>query len=68
MSYEMVRSDSAQSVMNRNNAPLDWLENIMKCRHHNVVIVAMVNKLARTVWALLSKAQSYEKFEDTVVA
>lgn len=54
--------------MNRNNAPVDWLEDLMRRRHHNVVVVALANKLARTIWALLSKEQSYKRYEDTVVA
>ena len=54
--------------MNRNNAPVDWLEDLMRRRHPNVVVVALASKLARTIWALLSKEQSYKRYEDTVVA
>ncbi|ASP39862.1 hypothetical protein CHH28_14800 [Bacterioplanes sanyensis] len=53
--------------MNRNNAPVEWLESLMKRRHRNVVIVALANKLARTAWAVLSREQKYIRFEGTTV-
>lgn len=36
-----------------------WLERLLLRTHHNVVIVALANKLARIAWALLSKNQRY---------
>lgn len=54
--------------MSRNNASVTWLEALKLRRHHNVVVVALANKLARVVWALLSKGQEYRKQEDLVVA
>lgn len=45
--------------MNKNNAPVEWIEKLSMRRHNNVVIVAVANKLARIVWALLSKEQRY---------
>ncbi|MCP5335973.1 MAG: IS110 family transposase [Oceanospirillaceae bacterium] len=45
--------------MNKNNAVVDWIEKLSIRRHHNVVIVAVANKLARIAWALLSKEQEY---------
>lgn len=43
--------------MSRNNASVEWLEALKLRRHHNVVIVALANKLARVVWVLLSMGQ-----------
>jgi transposase len=37
-----------------------WLTQLIGRRHKNVAAVALTNKNARTVWALLSKEQDYE--------
>jgi len=34
-------------------APSEWLKNMLKRRPKNVVIVALANKIARTIWALV---------------
>ncbi|WP_310621260.1 IS110 family RNA-guided transposase [Flexibacterium corallicola] len=36
-----------------------WQKALLERRPTNVVLVAMANKMARTVWALLSKSQTY---------
>jgi transposase len=37
------------------------LEGISKRRPPNVVTVALANKMARTIWALLAHDRSYQK-------
>ncbi len=37
-----------------------WLGRLVARRHHNVAAVAMANKNARLVWALLSSGKAYE--------
>lgn len=47
--------------LNPNRAVSNWLRDLLCRRHKNVVIVALANKLARTVWALLSKGTRYQE-------
>jgi transposase len=37
-----------------------WLASLMERRHHNVAIVALANKNARIVWALLAHEREYK--------
>ena len=37
-----------------------WIEGLLARRPTNVVLVAMANKTARVVWAMLSRAQTYQ--------
>jgi transposase len=37
----------------------DWIEGLLKRRPYNVAIAAIANKLARTIWAVLAKGQSF---------
>jgi transposase len=37
-----------------------WLQNLRKRRHPNVAAVALANKNARIVWAMLSSDKPYE--------
>jgi transposase len=37
-----------------------WLEGLLDRRPTNVVLVAMANKMARIVWAMLSRSEAYE--------
>lgn len=41
--------------------PKPWLDELLKRRPTNVATVALANKNARTVWALLSKGESYQE-------
>lgn len=50
----------ARSVLYRFKQPNSWLEEIKKRRPPNVVVVAIANKIARTIWAVLSHGQPYE--------
>jgi len=38
-----------------------WVEQLRLRRPLNVVIVAMANKIARTIWAVLAHQQPYDK-------
>lgn len=40
--------------------PSGWLHELLKRRSVNVVVVALANKMARTIWALLAKGVAYE--------
>jgi transposase len=53
----------ARSVLQQrdNQAPglSQWLAQLLACKHQNVVVVALANKLVRIAWAVLSKNESY---------
>lgn len=50
----------ARSVIVR-SAHTDWLKRLIQRRHFNVVVVALANKIARTVWSLLVKGNTFDK-------
>lgn len=50
----------ARSVMLHAKEPGKWLQEIGKRRPGNVVAVALANKMARTVWALLAHDRRYD--------
>jgi transposase len=49
-----------QVVGRRDDAQSRWLKQLLLRRHKHVVAVALANKLARVVWALLAKGESYQ--------
>ena len=51
----------ARSVLSNSKNPGEWVEQIMKRRPKNVVIVALANKMARTIWAMLAHDRPYQK-------
>ena len=51
----------ARSVLNHAKEPSPWLEQIKARRPANVVIVAQAAKMARAIWAVTAKEQSYQK-------
>jgi len=51
----------ARSVLTHAKEPGPWIEQIKKRRPSNVVIVALANKMARTIWAVLAHDRSYRK-------
>lgn len=51
----------ARSALLCTKEPSEWLQEISKRRPPNVVIVAMANKTARTIWALLAHGSAYDK-------
>lgn len=51
----------ARSVLTNAKEPGQWIEQMKKRRPTNVVIVALANKMARTIWAVLAYDRPYRK-------
>jgi transposase len=51
----------ARSVLSHAKEPGLWIEQMKKRRPTNVVIVALANKIARTIWAVLAHDRPYQK-------
>ncbi|HKR42691.1 MAG TPA: IS110 family transposase [Paraburkholderia sp.] len=51
----------ARSVLSHSREPGPWIEQMSKRRPVNVVIVALANKIARTIWAILAHDRSYQR-------
>jgi transposase len=51
----------ARSVLSHAKEPSPWLAQIQARRPANVVIVAQAAKMARTIWAVTAKEQSYQR-------
>jgi transposase len=51
----------ARSVLTHTKEPGPWVERISKRRPVNVVIVALANKMARMIWAILAHERQYQK-------
>lgn len=51
----------ARSVLHHAKTPSPWLQQLSQRRPPNVVIVALANKMARTIWAVLSHERAYDK-------
>lgn len=51
----------ARCVLANAKDPGPWVEQVRKRRPPNVVIVALANKMARTMWAVLAHERQYEK-------
>jgi transposase len=51
----------ARSVIGHAKAPGPWLTNLLARRPHNTAAVALANKMARTIWALLAHDRTYQK-------
>ncbi|WP_049622254.1 IS110 family transposase [Frateuria defendens] len=50
----------ARVVLARSKEPSEWAMNLAKRRPVNVAVVAMANKTARTLWALLAHQRAYQ--------
>jgi transposase len=50
----------ARSVLMHSKEPPEWAINLAKRRPVNVAVVAMANKTARTLWALLAYERAYQ--------
>ena len=50
----------ARAVLNRRREPEPWLQKLLARRPPNVVAVALANKMARMIWALLAHGRTYE--------
>ena len=51
----------ARSVLTHAKEPGAWVEQMKKRRPTNIVIVALANKTARTIWAVLAHDRPYRK-------
>ena len=50
----------ARNVLARTKQTSTWLEKIKKRKHFNVVVIAIANKMARTIWAMLAYDRAYK--------
>ena len=50
----------ARAVLSKSKAPPDWAVRLAERRPANVVTVALANKTARTIWALLAHDRAYQ--------
>jgi transposase len=50
---------AVRHCVNKNDALSLWLQSLLLRRHPNVVAVALANKTARVIWAMLSKGEAY---------
>ncbi|MGF6483079.1 hypothetical protein QFZ91_005306 [Paraburkholderia sp. JPY419] len=51
----------ARSVLEHTKEPGEWIGQMKKRRPKNVVVVALANKMARTIWAVLAHDRPYRK-------
>jgi transposase len=51
----------ARAVLQHARTPSPWLQQLSQRRPPNVVIVALANKIARTIWAVLAHERAYDK-------
>lgn len=51
----------ARAVIANGKQPGPWLTKLVQRRPHNVAVVALANKMARTIWALLAHQREYVK-------
>jgi len=49
----------ARSVLANAKNPDPWIQELKKRRPHNVAVVAMANKMVRTIWAVLAHGRAY---------
>ena len=58
----------ARSVLACSKTPSQWLDGLAKRRPANVVTVALANKIARTIWALLAFNRKYDPAHVSVMS
>jgi transposase len=51
----------ARSVLTHAKDPARWITELRQRRPLNVAVVALANKMARTIWALLAHERTYQK-------
>jgi transposase len=51
-----------QRVDKRNDALGVWIKQMLARRHSNVVACALANKMARIVWAILTKKTTFQSY------
>ena len=50
----------ARAVLTHSKSPPEWLSELLKRRPKNVAVVALANKMARTIWALTAHERAYQ--------
>lgn len=55
----------ARSVLAHQREPGEWVGEMKKRRPQNVVAVALANKMARTIWAVLAHGQKYDRAHES---
>ena len=56
-----VATPPTRSAITHSKHPSEWLQQLLVRRPKNVVLLALANKTARVVWALLSKEVEYSE-------
>ena len=56
----------SRSVLFHSKQPSQWIEQLKKRRPLNIVMVALANKMARMIWAILAHDKPYRKDHATV--
>lgn len=51
----------ARAVITHQKEYTPWLEKLLLRRPHNAAVVALANKMARTIWALLAYERTFQK-------
>ncbi len=51
----------ARSVIVNSKQPSAWVTNLTQRKVANVAVVALANKMARTIWALLAHERAFQK-------
>ncbi len=51
----------ARSVIANSKQPSEWVTNLTQRRPANVAVVALANKMERTIWALLAHEREFQK-------
>lgn len=50
----------ARAVLANSKSPPQWLTELLQRRPKNVAVVALANKMARTIWALMAHERTYQ--------
>lgn len=50
----------ARAVLSQSKTPPVWMRELLKRRPKNVAVVAIANKMTRTIWALTAHARAYQ--------
>jgi transposase len=51
----------ARAVLTNSKEAPEWIKNLAQRRPKNVAVVALANKMARTIWALLAHERAYQQ-------
>jgi len=55
-----LASEDKVDAMGTHTLKEDWVEGAKKRLHHNVLTIALANKLARIAWSVLARGRSFE--------